>query len=116
MFEAAPGADYREGGAGVVNAFILEGGDPGTATRPRPLGGEEDVHPEAVLLWKPGLYADFHDVYFGTDFNDVNDSLPAVLVSERQEPNEYDPNEPDTGSPYLKLGQTYYWRIDEVND
>ncbi|MHC4575361.1 MAG: hypothetical protein ACYS76_14730, partial [Planctomycetota bacterium] len=110
------GSDGRKGGAAVLNAFILEGGDRGMATYPRPGSGQWDVHPDVVLLWKPGLYADFHTVYFGTDFNDVNDSLPAVLVSERQEPNEYDPNDPDTDSPHLKLGETYYWRVYEVND
>jgi hypothetical protein len=107
VFRAAPGSDYRVGGAGVVNAFILEGGDPGMATNPRPTGGATEVHPEVVLLWKPGLYAVKHDVYLSADFNDVNDSI--ALVSDDQEPNEYDP----AGS--LTLGKKYYWRIDEVN-
>ncbi|MHC4619994.1 MAG: hypothetical protein ACYTEQ_19790 [Planctomycetota bacterium] len=107
VFRAAPGSDYRIGGAGVVNAFILEGGDPGMAANPRPPDGTTEVHPDVVLLWKPGLYAAKHDVYFSTDFNDVNDGI--ALVSDDQDPNEYDP----PGS--LTLGQKYYWRINEVN-
>ncbi|MHC4623919.1 MAG: hypothetical protein ACYS4W_08455, partial [Planctomycetota bacterium] len=107
MFRAAPGSDYRVGGAGVVNAFILEGGDPGMATYPRPTSGATGVHPEVVLVWKPGLWAVKHDVYFSSDFNDVNDSI--ALVSDDQDPNEYDP------AGLLTLGQKYYWRIDEVN-
>ncbi|MHC4623920.1 MAG: LamG domain-containing protein [Planctomycetota bacterium] len=109
VFRAAPGSDYRIGGAGVVNAFILEGGDPGMATNPRPTGGATEVHPDVILLWKAGLYAAKHDVYFSADFNDVNDSNSTALVSDDQEPSEYDP----AGS--LTLGEKYYWRIDEVN-
>jgi hypothetical protein len=51
-------------------------------------------------------------VYFGTDFNDVSDASldnpMDVLVSEGQDANTYDPG-------LLEFGQTYYWRVDEVN-
>ncbi|MHC4621102.1 MAG: hypothetical protein ACYTEQ_25430, partial [Planctomycetota bacterium] len=107
MFKAAPGSDGRVGGAGVVNAFVLEGGDPGMATYPRPTSGAVGVHPEVVLMWKPGLYAVKHDVYFSADFNDVNEGV--ALMSDDQDPNEYDP------PGLLTLARKYYWRIDEVN-
>ncbi|MHC4620284.1 MAG: hypothetical protein ACYTEQ_21255, partial [Planctomycetota bacterium] len=107
MFRAAPGGDGRVGGAAVLNAFVLEGGDPGMATFPRPGSGMTGVHPAVVLLWKPGLYAEKHDVYFSTDFNDVNDGT--ALVSDDQDANEYDP------PGLLTLARKYYWRIDEVN-
>jgi hypothetical protein len=50
-------------------------------------------------------------VYFGTDFDDVSNSTTATpgVYIDRRDANEYDP----PGS--LELGQTYYWRIDEVN-
>ncbi|MHC4527631.1 MAG: LamG domain-containing protein, partial [Planctomycetota bacterium] len=85
--------------------------DVGTAWAPSPSHGQTDVLRQVVLNWRPGNYADSHDVYFGTDWDDVNDADTAsgVYVDNR-EPNEYDP----PGS--LAFGTTYYWRIDEVND
>jgi len=68
---------------------------------------------DLTLSWTPGLYAVSHDVYFGADFNDVNnaslDNPLGVLVSQAQQEATYDPG-------LLALGQTYYWRVDEVND
>ena len=73
-------------------------------------GVPADVTP---LEWKNGAYAEKHDVYLGTDFNDVNNanrSTPlGVLVSQDQLTTTYDPPE------FLDLNTTYYWRIDEVN-
>ncbi|MDI6450548.1 LamG-like jellyroll fold domain-containing protein, partial [Anaerobaca lacustris] len=79
----------------------------------QPEDGATDVTQEIVLSWAPGTYAETHDVYFGTVFDDVNaasrsNSLGA-LVSQGQADSTYDP----PGN--LELGQTYYWRIDEVN-
>jgi len=84
------------------------------AINPKPRDGQGDVYRDVVLSWKPGLYADKHDVYFGTDINDVNeasidDPLDA-LVSQNQDDLTYDP------PGLLDYGQTYYWRVDEVND
>lgn len=81
---------------------------------PQPLDGQEDVPVDAVLSWEAGETATAHDVYLATDFNDVSDanrSSPlGVLVSQGQGGTNYDP------SGYLKLGTTYYWRVDEVNE
>lgn len=69
-----------------------------------PLDGATGVEiSDLVLQWEPGLGAINHDVYFGTDA----ENLP--LVSEDQT----DPN-------YVVLdtlikGQTYYWRVDEFD-
>ncbi len=72
-----------------------------------------DIPRDTTLSWSPGELADTHDVYLGTAFEDVNAASRAdplgVLVSEGQTPTTYDP-EGD-----LAFGQTYYWRIDEVN-
>ena len=48
-------------------------GDPTLAHYPNP-SGDEPVSPAVVLSWTPGVYASSHDVYFGTDFNSVNDA------------------------------------------
>ncbi len=78
-----------------------------------PTDGQADVYRDTDLVWIPGLYAETHDVYLGTVFDDVNNATRAnplgVLVSRDQDANVYDP----TG--HLELGQAYYWRIDEVN-
>ncbi len=78
-----------------------------------PPDGASDVPRDVVLSWTPGAYAATHDVYFGTVFEDVNAASRAnpldVLVSRNQDANSYDiPG-------VLEYGQTYYWRIDEVN-
>jgi hypothetical protein len=84
----------------------------GPATGPSPTDAATDVRRGTVLSWKPGPYAAKHTVYFGTNAGDVNaatiSSPLSVLVSQSQDANTFDP-----GS--LVLGQTYYWRVDEVN-
>ncbi len=98
-----------EGDLTVVTASMLP---PELASHPVPRNRGTAERP-VVLSWAPGIYAVTHDVYFGTDFNDVNDATLEnpldVLVSVAQDANTFDPGE-------LVLGQTYYWRIDEVND
>jgi len=78
-----------------------------------PTDGELDVYRDTDLIWVPGLYADKHDVYLGTVFEDVNSASRAnsmdVLVGQNVDANTFDP------AGHLELGQTYYWRIDEVN-
>jgi len=70
-----------------------------------------DVVRDVVLSWEPGFSAVKHNVYFGTNFDDVDSADTAnpldVLVSEGQEAASYDVGR-------LEFGQTYYWRIDEV--
>jgi hypothetical protein len=86
-------------------------GKPGT---PRPPDGEKDVLRDVVLSWRPGVFAAAHNVYLGTEFNDVNEASEtdtrSVLVSPDQGDSSYDP------PGLLDWNQTYYWRIDEVND
>lgn len=66
-----------------------------------------------TISWKPGEYAASHDVYFGTDWDDVNDADNTPVARPEYKGNQ-DPCSYDTGP--LELGMTYYWRIDEVND
>ena len=79
---------------------------------PSPVNAETDVLRNVVLSWTPGMYADKHDVYFGTSFGDVNDASltedPGGVYLGRQDPN-------TLALDRLDLGQTYYWRVDEVN-
>ena len=78
---------------------------PTLATRPSPVSGATDVSPDVPLAWgRDGREAGSHDVYFGTAANTL--SL-AGSVSESSF---------DTSAVDLQLSQTYYWRVDEVND
>jgi len=80
---------------------------------PNPANGKTEVPQDIILNWRAGVYAEKHNVYFGTDFEDVNQagiSDPrGVLAGENLEFTAYDP------PGLLEFGQTYYWRVDEVN-
>jgi hypothetical protein len=82
------------------------------ASKPHPANGAVDVPRDTALSWSPGVFAVEHDVYFGTTFDDVNqaelENPLDVLVSPSQDANAFDPGR-------LDFGQTYFWRIDEVN-
>ena len=107
----------------IVDAVIHDGGMPagtgqrpgiperGPATNPNPSDEAIFVERDVTLSWSPGIYAATHNVYFGTDFDDVNgaDTNSALLVNPVQTGTSYDP------SGLLDWGRTYYWRIDEVN-
>ena len=97
---------------------VLETMRPGPvlgASGPSPADGAMDMPRDVILSWTPGELAEKHDVYFGTNFDDVNDASPTVdpagVYFSRQDPNYY----PVDGAVVLDFGQTYYWRIDDVN-
>jgi len=85
------------------------------AGNPSPANEEADVPREVVLSWSPGESADQHDVYFGTSYDAVNAATnldpmgPDKVYRARQGVDSYAVDET------LDFGQTYYWRIDEVN-
>jgi len=83
------------------------------ASGPYPSDGAVDVPRDVVMSWMPSPQAAAHDVYFGAAFEDVNAASRAnplgVLLSQAQDANLYDPEG------LLSFGQTYYWRVDEVN-
>ena len=64
----------------------------------------------AILSWTGATGAIAHDVYLGTDFNEVNSANdPDVFPGRgRQTANSFDPGG-------LEREVTYYWRIDEYN-
>ena len=92
-----------------IDAIMFE---PVFASEPSPYLGQTGVAPDVILSWKPGIYADLHDVYLGTNFDYVNNadtSDTTGVYRGRQDTNIFDPGG-------LELGTTYYWRIDEVNE
>ncbi|MHC4521322.1 MAG: LamG domain-containing protein, partial [Planctomycetota bacterium] len=82
--------------------------DQSLAQNPSPADEATDIPRDVVLAWDAGEFAATHDVYFGTSFDDVNDGV-GTLVSQGQTETTYDPEG------LLEFGQTYFWRIDEVN-
>jgi len=103
--------------------FTLSGSEPGPpesvrggtqviAYGPNPSDGAAYVPRDVILSWESGAFANTHDVYLGTVFEYVNDAdrsdQRGVLASQGQIAATYDPG-------LLDFGQTYFWRVDEVN-
>ncbi|MHC4389583.1 MAG: LamG domain-containing protein, partial [Planctomycetota bacterium] len=96
-------------------ASLFRGGDIELAWGPSPYDGQADAPYDSDLIWKPGDYAadtNGHDVYFGTDWDEVNDAN--ILIHPNVDYNRVDANAYELG--LLTLGKYYYWRVDEVND
>jgi len=77
---------------------------PRTAYNPEPADGAELVDPDVELNWTGGFGSKLHTVYFGENFDDVNNAtggLPQGIAT-------YTPGP-------LKLAKTYYWRVDEFD-
>jgi hypothetical protein len=96
--------------------FILNAFPPDTryAHYPWPYHLGTEMPPDANLSWTPGDYAFWHDVYFGTNFDNVNDATSSTGLGVYKGRQSLDANMYDLG--LLDLDKSYYWRIDEVND
>jgi hypothetical protein len=83
------------------------------AANPNPADGAGDVPQDASLGWSAGKFAAAHDVYLGKTLADVNNASRAkpagLLASQGQTATTYAP------TALLEYGQTYFWRVDEVN-
>jgi len=77
---------------------------PKTAYNPDPADGAELVSPGVMLSWTPGFGAKLHTVYFGNNFEEVNNATGGSSQGTAT----YTP-----GS--LELAKTYYWRVDEFD-
>jgi len=84
------------------------------AEQTSPTDGASDLNRDEVLLqWQAGSNAIAHDVYFGTDLASVSaadgNNMPDVMISLGQTETAFDPGR-------LEFGQTYYWRVDELDN
>ena len=85
---------------------------PPLAKNPTPADGAQIDDAWVFLSWTAAAAAVEHDVYFGDDFDEVNDATSEPPVDP------YKGRQTDTFYQGYDLvpGTTYYWRIDEVND
>ena len=80
---------------------------PVLASEPAPAAGATGVDPRLVLTWRSGRGAAEHQVYVSTDANEVaNETVSSSTTTE--------PSLDATS--LLALGQTYYWKVNEVNN
>jgi hypothetical protein len=77
---------------------------PRSAYLPDPPDGAQSVDSDPVLGWTPGFGSKLHYVYFGDNFEDVNNAAGALPLGTT----EYAPGT-------LKMAKTYYWRVDEFD-
>jgi hypothetical protein len=91
----------------------------GKASFPDPAVNEDGVPTDKILSWTAGIFVtgSGHEVYFGTNRNDVNDATTSVdpnnvyqgaQAGTTFDVKNYDPNA-------LEFSTTYHWRIDESN-
>ncbi|MCP4613697.1 MAG: hypothetical protein GY845_33830 [Planctomycetes bacterium] len=92
--------DVVETHKGTVWSFTTEGG----VANPAPANDAVDITQTPVLTWQPGIFADTHEVYFGSDAASLELKGSGNLGTESFEPGQ------------LEWDTTYYWRIDEANN
>ncbi|NQT03176.1 MAG: LamG domain-containing protein, partial [Planctomycetes bacterium] len=100
--------DVVETHKGDVWSFTTEG----AVSSPVPANGAVDVIQAPILTWMHGVYADSHQVYFGTDKEAVKNadtSAPEYKATGNLGSESYDAGQ-------LEWDTTYYWRIDEANN
>jgi hypothetical protein len=88
---------------------VMQGPPAGQASAPSPAVGAVDVPRSVTLRWTPGELADRHNVYFGTNGDDVKnaDTGSPLLVGR-------DLDVPAFAVDGLEFGQICYWRVDEI--
>jgi len=73
-----------------------------TASQPDPPDGGRFVDTDPTLTWLSGIDTKFHNVFFGDNFEDVNNARGRIPYADA----EYTPGE-------LEFNKVYYWRVDE---
>ncbi|MHC4436180.1 MAG: PA14 domain-containing protein [Planctomycetota bacterium] len=93
--EAEPNSPWK----GDVWSFMVPAK---TAYYPVPADGARFIDADVQLSWTSGFGTKLHTVYFGDNFDDVNNADGGTS----QGTNTYTPGT-------LELNKTYYWRVDE---
>ncbi|MCP4453053.1 MAG: hypothetical protein GY809_16450 [Planctomycetes bacterium] len=87
---------------------IYENGitDPSLASQPEPRHKAQDIIRDSALSWTSGEFAGTHNVFIGQSAEAVTEAT--VPTESGLNVNSFDPGR-------LALGETYFWRVDEVN-
>ncbi|MCF7974970.1 MAG: discoidin domain-containing protein [Phycisphaerae bacterium] len=97
---------------GVIESYGLSevqfSAIPAAVRTPEPASGAVNVQPNATATWRAGRHAAKHIVYVSQDAKAVMDGSAQPITTTS---NEFNLSEFD-----LHMGQTYYWRVDEVNE
>ncbi|MHC4560510.1 MAG: LamG domain-containing protein, partial [Planctomycetota bacterium] len=75
-----------------------------SAYNPNPADGGMYVDPDVELSWTAGFAAKLHTVYFGDNFDEVNNATGGLPLAATT----YTPGT-------LEMDKTYYWRVDEFD-
>ncbi|MCP4453087.1 MAG: LamG domain-containing protein, partial [Planctomycetes bacterium] len=85
---------------------IARGLSPETASEPMPEDEDPDVPRDVTLTWTAGEFAGTHNMYLGTSLEEIeNATVPTAA----------DLTAASFDAGRLEFGQTYFWRVDEVN-
>jgi hypothetical protein len=95
--EAEPNSPWK----GEVWSFTVP---PRTAYKPVPADNTEFVDLDVTLSWTSGYGAKVHYIFFGEDYDEVNNATDGISSNVKT----YTPED-------LKLAKTYYWRVDEYD-
>ncbi|MBN2590209.1 MAG: hypothetical protein JXA96_10140, partial [Sedimentisphaerales bacterium] len=78
-----------------------------------PVNNSQEIEYNPILSWIPGISAESHNVFIGTDFNDVRNATIDEPLGTTVSPNlTLDVNYFDPGC--LEFGKKYFWRVDEI--
>ena len=77
---------------------------PKTAYAPDPIDSAESINLNASLNWTAGFGTKMHTIYFGDNFDDVNNATVGFPLGTTT----YSPGP-------LELSKTYFWRVDEFD-
>ncbi|MCK4887364.1 MAG: LamG domain-containing protein [Planctomycetes bacterium] len=83
---------------------------PANAWKPKPVVNAI-VAPDRTLIWSKGEIGNSYDIYFGTDYDQVQNAdhnSPAYKGNQPIDANSYDPKP-------LELGGKYYWRVEQID-
>jgi hypothetical protein len=94
------GGIFQQYGLSEVRFYSI----PVVAREPSPTPGSANLHPQVTMSWRAGREAASHEVYVSTDATAVAGGTiqPATTTQAKYEA-------------ALDLGQTYYWKVAEVN-
>ncbi len=94
---------------------VMAGPPAPLAAGPDPADGVTLEQNWSNLSWQPGTWAVSHDLYFGTNYDAVDQGAEGTFIGNTTSPLQI-VGFPGFPAPEgLQPGTTYYWRVDEIN-